>query len=110
MKEFVCGICEASFPLKMKLFQHKKKVHLNNLKIKVRQNTRENSKAGSKCNSCGKYFPCKYTLNRHINSVHLKLKPYKCDNCDISFSRNDTLQGHIRLIHENDRSQPCRFK
>ena len=34
------------------------------------------------CNDCGGSFS---ELQRHINAVHLKIKPYECEHCQKSF-------------------------
>ena len=36
------------------------------------------------CDLCGREFPWKTSLRRHINSVHEKKKPHKCSICDFS--------------------------
>ena len=34
------------------------------------------------CKTCGKYFTQPGSLNRHINTVHLKQKAHACQLCD----------------------------
>ena len=36
-------------------------------------------------------------LTQHVNSVHLKLKPYKCEYCDLLFSQKAKLKAHLEL-------------
>ena len=91
MKQFACGMCEDSFTLKVKLFQHKINVHANELNTKSKQHIQEILK-NLNCDSCGKYFPKKSMLKNHIDSVHLKLKPYKCEDCDKTFSLKRILK------------------
>ena len=60
------------------------------------------------CNNCLNRFKCsdcdyktskKNHLQRHIDSVHLKLKPFECDNCDLKFALKGQLQQHIDAVH-----------
>ncbi|XP_063677144.1 uncharacterized protein LOC134813369 isoform X6 [Bolinopsis microptera] len=53
------------------------------------------------CQLCGKIFTKKCDLKRHINQVHLKLRPYKCDQCYASFPRRPQLRAHIVKHHES---------
>ena len=51
------------------------------------------------CPHCHKSLSSASTLKRHINDVHLQLKPFKCDYCDKSFARQETLDSHIASKH-----------
>ena len=57
------------------------------------------------CKLCGKDFPGKVwntrlqNLKKHINSVHLKLKPFPCPKCGQSFPAKQNLQNHYRRRH-----------
>merc|ERR1739844_55199 len=45
------------------------------------------SKAGAGkhvCDECGWSAPWPAHLKRHVDTVHLKLKPHKCDQCDFA--------------------------
>ena len=49
------------------------------------------------CEYCGKVFGCKdrkANLARHLNSVHLKLKPCSCEVCDQNFTSKYSLANH----------------
>ena len=59
------------------------------------------------CNDCGASFIQKSRLQRHINEVHLKIKPCECDLCAMSFSQKVTLKGHVKVIHQQLRPFKC---
>ena len=87
MQQFVCGTCNQSFPLKIKLFQHKKKEHM-----KINQQIQENVNENVKCNSCEKFFSDKGILQHHMDSAHLKLKQkIKCENCYKTFASSHKI-------------------
>ena len=39
-------------------------------------------------------------MNRHVQSVHLKIKPYICKQCNFSSSHNWDLVDHMKVKHE----------
>ena len=55
-----------------------------------------------KCDFCDKSFGEKGNLDKHISDVHLRLKPFKCDDCDKSFARKSDLNRHIASMHTED--------
>ena len=54
------------------------------------------------CPHCLKLFNGNGQLNRHINAVHLKLKPFKCYFCDNSFAANHLRVKHIKRAHNRN--------
>ena len=60
------------------------------------------------CDECGHSFPKPSKLKRHVDGVHLKLKPFKCEYCNKSFSMAPTLNRHISSKHKKIR-HPCDF-
>ena len=60
-----------------------------------------------KCDYCDKEFPTKQILERHINAVHLELKPHKCDICDKDFARKHECDQHIKNVHETVKRFEC---
>jgi len=52
------------------------------------------------CNACGKHFSTKYNLRKHVEALHLKLKPFGCPLCARHFaylhSHTQHLQAHLR--------------
>ena len=59
------------------------------------------------CNDCGASFIYKSELQRHINAIHLKLKPYECGLCEMSFARKGDLNVHVKVIHQQIRPFEC---
>ena len=46
------------------------------------------------CEDCKKSFKTRKDLNRHINGIHLKFKPFQCCHCEAAFNRNEQLERH----------------
>ena len=59
--------------------------------------TKVSSKEGARnsCNKCGKSYPRKDSLKRHMQ-VHFPELPVKCNICGKTFVRKDTLRRHLR--------------
>ena len=51
------------------------------------------------CEYCDKEFGQRGTMNRHINTLHLKTKDFKCGQCEKEFGQKRHLQTHIQAIH-----------
>lgn len=52
------------------------------------------------CNQCPKEFRNNCDLRRHVDSTHLKLRPFKCDQCDASFALMGNLKKHVGYVHQ----------
>ena len=79
-------------------------VNKNEIKITENKEIEENDKSLitaniHECPHCHKVLSSKRNLQRHIDTVHLRLKPFKCDDCGKSFSRKDNLDQHISAVH-----------
>ena len=55
---------------------------------------------------CDKKFSRRCNVQVHINSCHLKLKPFKCDYCDKTFARKESLKDHLST-HGMGRTYNC---
>ena len=55
-----------------------------------------------KCESCGKSFGQKDNLERHVMTVHEKIKAYQCEYCDKNFGEKQNLKSHLKSVHENE--------
>ena len=58
------------------------------------------------CPICYKSFGRKDSMERHKNSVHLKLKQV-CSVCDEEFSNKDSLNRHTKSVHEERKKFKC---
>lgn len=56
--------------------------------------------------SCDETFSSKYNLQRHINSLHLKLRRFECEMCSKRFTSKQTLNEHL-YIHTGERPFAC---
>ncbi|KAJ4301632.1 hypothetical protein N0V90_003725 [Kalmusia sp. IMI 367209] len=54
---------------------------------------------------CDMKFERKTDLDRHINSVHLKLKLFACDMCGKRFPRKDTLASEPQAYYPSPRPE-----
>ena len=55
-----------------------------------------------KCEQCDYAATCRSHLNMHVTSVHTKEKPYKCHLCSVGFPRKDSLTRHIKGVHNKE--------
>ena len=54
------------------------------------------------CTDCNKIYATNKDLQNHINSVHLKLRPFKCEQCPSAFTQKVSLNSHVKTKHENN--------
>lgn len=59
------------------------------------------------CQECGSSFPKRGNLARHIQTVHLKLKPFQCEHCSASFGYKNHLKRH-QVVHQRGSEFKCR--
>ncbi len=62
------------------------------------------------CKKCGKPFSTTQHLNKHINAVHRKLKPFSCASCNRPFAHKETLWRHVRAVHRKMKPFVCSYK
>ena len=51
------------------------------------------------CEKCKMCFSHKGGLSSHDKAVHLKSKPFSCKYCQASFARKNYLEKHVKRIH-----------
>lgn len=96
--------CSASFKHKLSLRNHQQVKH--GLHCQAEQDSDVKSCSATpfengsfkrfQCNSCKANFTQQQTLNRHVKSVHLGLKPHVCVECGARFPTRYTLSRHTR--------------
>lgn len=59
------------------------------------------------CKECGSSFPKRGNLARHIQTVHMKLKPFQCDHCHASFGYKNHLKRH-QIVHQRGGEFKCK--
>ena len=70
---------------------------------KIQGNTKEKQ---FKCPDCEACFGWKSHMERHHNSIHAKLKPFKCSECDFSAVEVAKLKRHM-LTHSEEYPFKC---
>ena len=83
-------------------------LHINESKFKIKSGHEKNTGLNNnKCELCNKTFSHAGHLNRHIKTVHEKLKNYKCDFCDKAFGQPKNLSIHINGVHNKVKNYKC---
>lgn len=63
-----------------------------------------------KCKSCDKLFFSGYNLERHVQNVHLRLRPFQCTKCDKSFKQGSILKKHMATVHGSGNKSVLKWK
>ena len=61
------------------------------------------------CKFCKYSFHRKSDIERHVTSVHLKIRPFTCQHCDKSFGQKNYLKMHTDLVHLHLKSFDCQY-
>ena len=61
------------------------------------------------CKTCGKAFGQKADHTRHVQTVHLGEKPFKCKTCGKAFGRKDEHTRHVRTVHLGEKPFECKI-
>jgi len=61
----------------------------------------------SQCAQCGKILHDKFSLKKHEQIVHMKIKNFSCEKCDKKFGHKVDLLDHVRTIHDKVKQFIC---
>ncbi|KAL0809978.1 hypothetical protein ABMA28_010822 [Loxostege sticticalis] len=97
-RDYYCVECDKSFKSDAILQHHLKTAspHINYAELPL------------SCQHCDKRFSIRRDLNRHMNRIHLNIKPFQCDRCDKAYVNGWSLTEHKRLVHEGYK-RPMKF-
>lgn len=59
------------------------------------------------CDQCGQLFTERSNRKKHVEAVHLKLRPHGCATCGAEFAAKVNLHKHILSVHDKARPFPC---
>lgn len=59
------------------------------------------------CDICERSFGREYDLKKHVEAVHLRLRPYECKTCGKRFGHKGTFNKHVRAVHLKLRPHRC---
>lgn len=90
--KYKCSQCSKAY-LKQSYLARHLKLHM------VNKNQPENKLEKYICSECSETFSSRCAYNRHLTTIHEKLRLYNCRICDKSFGRGDILKNHIMNIH-----------
>ena len=99
--------CYYSAPNEKKLLLHIQKKHESNNVEQVNDGGNKGKKNYHSCDDCTAQFRNSSTLQRHIETVHLGLKPYLCDYCSSAFKNRSNLHSHINIVHRQIKPYLC---
>ena len=114
MKSHSCDVCDAYFSTKWNLELDNRQHHGNVVlhcktcekQFRMAHHLRQHEqtcimdkKDKHRCDSCGKTFGIKSSLNRHRRQIHDQ-NTVMCDVCGDSFTRKESLTRHINRKHK----------
>ncbi len=76
--------------------------------LQTHVNTVHLKKKPYKCSHCDSAFGYAHHLERHVNTVHLKKKPHECPHCDSAFGAAHHLETHMNTVHLGKRLHKCK--
>ena len=70
------------------LYAHKRNMHGKSLR------------STQNCTQCDMVLASKYSLNMHIETIHLRQKKYHCSLCEYRTGHPSSLKSHIENVHD----------
>lgn len=72
--------------------------------------TRTIGKASAKlsCPICARTFRETSARNKHVRSVHQKIRDYACQTCGQRFAEKSNLRKHVQARHRDERPHACK--
>ena len=52
-----------------------------------------------RCVACGKNFPSKGNIRRHVEQIHFEAPAYECELCGKVLKNKNVYQNHLNLTH-----------
>jgi len=109
---FRCEICSSVFTSNQTLKAHTESVHEGIKKVcsiclkpvadLVRHTRYQHKNSGKRehcCDVCQATFRSNFSLQRHKETVHLKVKAWPCDLCEKSFGEKRDMLRHKNAVH-----------
>ncbi|XP_064105427.1 zinc finger protein 235-like [Macrobrachium nipponense] len=99
VREYVCKVCNKAFRQHSQLLNHEV-FHICNEEALPQWHQK------AYCTKCEKWFFDSQTLKKHINTIHLKVKPHSCPHCPYKCTRKYDMGLHIRK-HTQEKPHQC---
>ncbi|KAK3088345.1 hypothetical protein FSP39_017908 [Pinctada imbricata] len=127
LDHFRCETCQRSFSKRYHLRQHLFRHHgikvgafktykctfegcgkecttSSGLRSHMRRHTKEKT---FKCEYCNQLLKTDTTYRKHINKMHLGIRPHLCQICGQTFGEESELKSHIRNLHSSEKEFQC---
>jgi hypothetical protein len=108
--KFLCDQCPQAFTSNHGVYIHKKRMHMGDNNSSSFHNRKISGKGIFTCETCGKFFEHKKSLDVHIASKHLKLTPFACEQCEQKFATAPHMRSHIKAVHHREECPKCGIK
>lgn len=107
-KTFVCGHpdCTYTSQSRTELSRHRREAHPTTSVASRRRQEEQPLEGGYKCtHGCDRIFTRKFAMQKHVQTVHLDLRPFECPICQSSFGHKHLLKRHMDKCHSDSAQQ-----